>query len=295
MVFTAQNLADLQANNLKVSADGSVNTHNDININSSLEPGDTLTYDGTSWTNVPPGPVSVHSDVETSSPNIGDLLTWNGSNWANSPPFSAAAAGPINAHSDVETSLPSPGDLLTWNGSNWVNVPPGAYITPTQAADIEFNNLKVSADGPINQHSNVNTSAPSPGDLLAWDGFNWINIPASVGITPAQALSIIENSAKISADGPINTHSDVETSLPSPGDLLSWNGSQWVNVPPGTYITPAQAAAIEVNSEKVSASGPIETHNNITIANPGPGDILAWNGTGWTNQNAGIVFAASLD
>jgi hypothetical protein len=87
----------------------------------------------------------------------------------------------------------------------------------------------VSADGSINTHNDVETVSPAIGDLLAWDGVNWVNIPATVGITPSQASAIVANTAKVSADGSINTHSDVDTTSPSIGDSLKWNGSQWVN------------------------------------------------------------------
>ena len=142
-----------------------------------------------------------------------------------------SADGPINTHSDVETITPNVGDILVWNGSVWTNTENDTGITSQQIADITTNNAKISADGPINTHSDVETTTPRIGDILAWDGTNWVNIPASVGISVEQAADIISNCAKISADGPINTHSDVEVTTPMVGDVLSWNGSNWTNVP----------------------------------------------------------------
>lgn len=44
--------------------------------------------------------------------------------------------------------------------------------------------------------------------------------------------NVIANTAKVSANGSINTHSDVNTSGASTGDLLQYNGSNWVPYAP---------------------------------------------------------------
>ena len=49
-------------------------------------------------------------------------------------------------------------------------------ITTQQSNDISTNTAKVSADGSINTHSDVDTSttAPQTGDYFVWDGSNWV-------------------------------------------------------------------------------------------------------------------------
>jgi hypothetical protein len=79
----------------------------------------------------------------------------------------------------------------------------------------------VGADGPINTHSNVNAN-PSIGDILSWDGTNWISSPNDTTSLQNQIT------AKVGADGPINTHSNVNAN-PSIGDALSWDGTNWVH------------------------------------------------------------------
>ena len=215
MVFTAQQAADILTNNLKVSADG---------------------------------PVSTHNDVQTSSPSVGDLLSWNGTNWTNitftggltaqqesditSANLKVSADGPVSSHSDVETTSPTIGDLLSWNGTNWVNVTAITGISNQQTIDILSNNLKVSADGPVSSHSDVETTFPTIGDLLSWNGTNWVNITAITGISNQQTTDILSNNLKVSADGPVSLHNDVQTSSPVFGDVLSWNGVNWVNRQP---------------------------------------------------------------
>ena len=54
----------------------------------------------------------------------------------------------------------------------------------------------------------------------------------------AASPSVAANTLKVSADGSIDTHSDVDTTTTPPGtdDVLSWNGSEWVPQDPDSII-----------------------------------------------------------
>lgn len=145
-----------------------------------------------------------------------------------------SADGSINTHNDVNALNPNPGDVLAWDGTNWTSLTIGDSITQQQANDIIAANAKVSADGSINTHTDVQTSGNVTGQVLMWDGTNWVNT-TRLFITQQQADDIIANNAKVSADGSINTHSDVMITLPTKNDILQWNGSQWVNSPFQTF------------------------------------------------------------
>ena len=51
--------------------------------------------------------------------------------------------------------------------------------------------------------------------------------------------SVVLNTAKVSADGSIGTHSDVDVSTAAPvnGDVLTWNGANWVPLQNGDYTS----------------------------------------------------------
>ncbi len=108
---------------------------------------------------------------------------------------------------------------------------------------------------------------------------------------------VAANTAKVSADGSIDTHSDVDTSTspPSVGEVLEWDGSNWVPATPGTesalpiisltstdttttinQSTP-QVLSWDVEREKDSAFTHSNTVNNsrITIADDGTYQIAA--------------------
>ena len=97
---------------------------------------------------------------------------------------------------------------------------------------------------------------------------------AKTGITTLQANSITANSAKVSADGSINSHSDVDTSTATPnnGEALVWDGSNWVP----TSLAPSPSGL----------QNSIQLTGNITpSAFTEPTEALYWN----TSSNSHTV------
>jgi len=161
-------------------------------------------------------------------------------------------------------------------------------FTAQQATDIATANAKISADGSVNTHNDVNTQAPEIGQVLGYDGTNWVNIPLNIGISAQQVADIISSNAKVSADGSIDTHNDVMITEPVIGDILVWNETSWINIPAEVGITPEQAVAIIEANAKISASQTLNTHNDVGYEAGGPpevGDVLAWsaNDEVWSN------------
>jgi len=113
-------------------------------------------------------------------------------------------------------------------------------------------------------------------------GANWSDPdPTEVkGALDDIAVRVILNDAKVSADGSVDTHSDVDTTTAAPnsGEVLAWNGTNWVptvnvatddqiasEVPftpaGGIAATDVQAALAEVDAEKVA--GPAVAVDNV--------------------------------
>jgi hypothetical protein len=76
---------------------------------------------------------------------------------------------------------------------------------------------------------------------------------------------VVANTAKVSADGSINTHSDVDTATtpPTPGQVLEWDGSDWV---------PATIAGMVFGTEWTSQQS--STAGNTTLAPTPANNIL---------------------
>lgn len=108
----------------------------------------------------------------------------------------------LNDNADVNITSLSLNDVLTFNGTYWEAAPGGAIaadvsydnsgsgLAATNVQDaidevdvaVDLNTLKISADGSIDTHSDVDTStvAPNLSEVLTWNGGEWVPGPNSV-------------------------------------------------------------------------------------------------------------------
>lgn len=138
----------------------------------------------------------------------------------------------------LDVSLPTPpstpgtGDLLSWNGSVWTNIPQSS-ITPDLTS---INSRLTSLENSV-------TSLQA-----AIDAINWF-IPTTVTLGGVDTLTLKLNPiyAGMWAEGWVSAGGvgasgsggasflwqldDVDVTTRANGDLLSWNGTDWVNVP----------------------------------------------------------------
>lgn len=113
--------------------------------------------------------VSVAGTVDHGAGNVtyavGDAVIYNGSVWQKIPA------------NDIVTSVASKiGDVLL--DTDDVTEATNLYYTETRVSantDVAANTAKVSADGSIDTHSDVDTTTnpPSTGEVLTWDGSDW--------------------------------------------------------------------------------------------------------------------------
>lgn len=103
--------------------------------------------------------------------------------------------------------------------------------------------------GSIDNHSDVVISNASSGQVLKFNGTNWINGTDSGGAIVLDGLN------------------DVTITSPSSGNLLRYNGTNWYNWSP-TYI---------------SSTGSINTHTDVTILSASSNQLLRFDGTKWYN------------
>ncbi len=73
------------------------------------------------------------------------------------------------------------------------------------------------------------TSAPSNGEVLAWDGTNWVpTADSDTTYSAGTGLSLTGTTFALNASIDDLTDVDTTTSAPSNQDLLQWDGSNWV-------------------------------------------------------------------
>ena len=127
--------------------------------------------------------------------------------------------------SDVSVSALLTGQVLTWNSSNadWVN------------STLSLTSL-----------SGVVLSSPSSGQVLEYNGTNWINA------TNSSAVSIA-------------TCTDAVITSPAVGQVLEYNGTDWIN------------------ATLASSTPSISTCSDVTLTSLTTGQVLQYNGSIWVN------------
>ncbi len=161
--------------------------------------------------------------------------------------------------SDVNISSISDGEVITWVAANsrWENtaIPSGVtnFVglsdTPSNYTGAGGQFLKVNAGATavefgttgIDELSDVDTttSAPSNGEVLAWDGTNWVpTADSDTTYSAGTGLSLTGTTFALNASIDDLTDVDTTTSAPNVDEILGWDGSNWVpgaNIDGGTF------------------------------------------------------------
>ncbi len=114
---------------------------------------------------------------------------------------------------DVSITSASNGQFLSWNGTNWVNAsaPGGGGIN--QLDDI----------------SDVSAATPNAGEVLQWNGNAWVS---SLVVGPAGDTGPAGPTGPEGPTGSIDALADVVITSATNGQLLQFNGTNWVNSAP---------------------------------------------------------------
>lgn len=383
LVLTASQISDFDAsvtanaavtaNTAKVSADGSIATHADVNLTGILE-GEILSvqggvfqrlaleaanvgYDDTATTL---GATDVQGAIEALDAVVDGIVS-SGGEANDGQNINLAGVGVYDSKGGTTlrfrgVAAGSPRVLVSLNAGDStveVDVDEAALsLTASQVTDfaaawtaevagdptIAANTAKVSADGPVSSHSDVDTTGAVTGQILRLNGSSvWVvdDLSAAntsfddstVVFTATEVQAAFEaldavvalNTAKVSADGPVSSHSDVDTSGAVTDQVLSRNGSGvWVprnlsavnttfdDTSVSFAATELQTAvetldaAVVLNTAKVSAAGSIDTHSDVdtTTVAPSVGEHLTWDGANWSPGESGNVSlsgASSVD
>ncbi len=130
----------------------------------------------------------------------------------------------VDALSDVDTSTTAPtsGQALVWNGANWV---PGSILStceqvqdcmsaalPFATYDDAGNSFSLNG---INAHSDVDTAttAPVAGQVLQWDGTNWVPATSASGGAPDIQMVTTASSTTVSPLPTVNTAGIAPTNM----------------------------------------------------------------------------------
>lgn len=187
----------------------------------------TWMYDGEKWLLVRESlALDDLVDVSASTPTAGEFLKYDGSNWVPDP---IPTINSLNDIEDVVVSSAVNGQVLKFNGIEWIN-------------DSE---VIVSDTAPIGVPSGTLWYDSTNLDLFIYYGSAWVELIPEVGAEELTDLS------------------DISISLPTPGQVLKYNGTEWVN-------------------EEIVNS--LDDIPGVTITTPTSGQFLKWNGSAWVND-----------
>jgi hypothetical protein len=115
----------------------------------------------------------------------------------------------------------------------------------------------------------ITGGAPALGDVLTWDGTNWVYQPSAGDDWGSQSA---QTSGAITGNG-LTGNAVRFVDGTAAGNIWKWNGTQWVQGPDDGLTTVAVNAPITGNGT---------TGSPISLA-PGTalGQVLVWNGTAW--------------
>jgi len=186
----------------------------------------------------------------------GTITNTNKTNWNTAYSWgNHATQGYLTSYTETDPIFnASPAKTITnqkisdWNSSySWGNHANAGYLTSYTETDPVF------------------SASPAAGitiqKFLNWDtAYSWGN-HASYGYLTNLSTSSIDGLADVVISGSVS------------GQLLRYNGTNWVNFTP-SYLT---------------STGSIDSHNDVTISSPTSGQILRYNGSIWQNVTANFL------
>jgi hypothetical protein len=120
----------------------------------------------------------------------------------------------IDDLSDVNLTSPSSGQVLSYNGTNWVN--------------------SAASAGSLAGLSDTTITSPANGEVLKYNGSSWVDVQlaySELSGTPTNVSTFTNDAGyltNINSES-INDLSDVVLTTPSSGQVLSYNGTNWIN------------------------------------------------------------------
>ena len=257
-------------------------------------------------------------DVDVSTAASGQVLKFNGTSWI-----------PGNDNGGTGGSSYYQGTGISISGTNVINntgdTNASDDITNTTTANGDLSGTYPNPVVDAIQGKSISSTAPTTGQILKFDGTQWApgtDIQSAGGATYSAGTGItISGSNVISSSNLVGDVTGISTSnsisnlqgkpvvaaSPSSGQVLKYNGTQWVpsadnmgsstTYTAGTGITINGSNAISVNA----LSGDVTGNPNATVVSkiqtvgvtttiPTTGQVLKYNGTSWapgTDNNSG--------
>lgn len=195
--------------------------------------------------------ISELSDVNITSVTNGQVLKWNGAAWINAVDLQGeTGATALEELDNVDINSLADGQILRWDNdsTSWIN---SAETIPV-----------------INQLGGVAINGPTAGQVLKFDGLNWINDEDDTGANTVSVLADLQ---------------DIEIVALAQGQVLKWSGINWVNADDETGVGGGASTLSDLNDVFI-------------VGTPVDGQVLKYIGGEWSNAEETIpVFSVDAD
>lgn len=283
-----------------------------------------LRYNGSQWVNATvtiPTNISQMNDASISTPTTGDVLRWNGTDWADAALdwtdiANKPASFPVDAHTHVAADVT---DLSTWLTSNLALIT-FSGISETNNVIVGNGFLRWNAGGTqINYQATIPTTDITGLATVATTGVYNDLTGKPVLATVATSGSYVDLSNKPTIPSLLSQLTDTNVNTPLADQVLSWNGTDWVNVTfdyndlgnlptlfdgtwgsltgkPATF-TPAVHTHVMADITDLSIPSSIDDLSDVLTSGlnaPNVGEYLKWNGTNWIPSTLNLV-TSSID
>ena len=253
------------------------------------------------------------------TPATGDTLVYTNGAWEFVPAQGVGSVLEVDA--EGANGITAAGGPITSSGTFTITlddtpITPGEYSSPVLSVDQQgrITAIESGAIPPITLDAIVDVDAPGPGigDVLAWDGTNWVNSDAylnggggSSDVQSINDLTDVDTETNEPSDGQVLTYdADSATWVPGIGGGGGGGGANLINdLLDVSTVAPSNEQILTYNQ----SSGRWENNTNrlptfdrideATINNPQNGDVLAWDSVAekWVNGPPGASGPITLE
>lgn len=194
------------------------------------------------------------------------------------------------------------GYVLTYDGigQSWYGKPAAGGVSITAGTGLTATPSPITSTGTIslnavlNDLTDVTITSAALDNVLRYNGTQWVNLPLTAVSSINTGLGLtggpITSTGTIALSATLDNLTDVTVTSPANGQILSYNGSQWVNaVNPADGVT-SITAGTGLAGGTITSVGTISLNANldnltdvVITGTPSTSQVLQYNGTSWVN------------
>jgi hypothetical protein len=145
---------------------------------------------------------------------------------------------------------------------------------------------KIATDMRLSDLNDVAATAASIGEVLKWDGAQWI--PATDNVSTGGAFNV---TARLSGDGSIASPLDIAQQGATSGQVLKWNGTTWAPAN-DDQVTYTAGAGIDLTGGVISNTGDLSNTNELQTLSLTGSNLSLSNGGGSVTLPTGTTYSA---